>query len=228
MLATVRTDPIQTWLEPKRNGGHRRMAGLSAPDAAAWDALAGRVALALEPRLDPRVVANRARFDSEGWRLADLRPALKRARRRARRLARTARYLIHTDVAAFYPSVTPSTLHARLRRLAPAEGRLAAAMVDGWGSEGYAGLPIGPPGSAVIANAVLVPVDRVLADTSFLRWVDDYLIGAESERAAVEILERLDEALARLGLRRSEAKTSLIEGGQALTWPGLASTAPRR
>jgi hypothetical protein len=102
--------------------------------------------------------------------------------------------------------------------------------VEGWGGEGYAGLPIGPPGSAVLANAVLAPVDRALADVPYLRWVDDYLIGAESERTAVEILERIDDQLERLDLQRSAAKTSVFVGGQELTWPGRASALalPRR
>jgi hypothetical protein len=66
-------------------------------------------------------------------------------------------------------------------------------------------------------------VDRALANVDFLRWVDDYLVAAPSERAAAEILERLDEALAGLGLRRAMAKTRILQGGRSITWPGGAS-----
>jgi RNA-directed DNA polymerase len=224
VLAHVRTDPVRSWLEPKPAGGYRRMAGLSGRDAAAWDAVAGRVAEVLEPRLDRRVLASRAVVHAGGWRPVDLGPSLRRARRRARQLTGAARFVVLTDVAAFYPSVTPVALHGTLRRMAPAEASLAAAMAESWASEGYAGLPIGPPGSAVLANAVLDPVDRALAGVPFLRWVDDYLIGAGSERAAFRILERIDEALAPLGLRRAEAKTAVLDGGEAQRWPGRAST----
>jgi hypothetical protein len=199
------------------------MAGLSSRDAAAWHRLAGQVSEVFEPRLDPRVLANRTKGARERWRLAPLGPALDGARRRAGELVREARFVVRTDVAAFYPSVTPRVLHGVLARMSPQEAGTAAAMLDGWGSEGYGGLPIGPPGSAVLANAVLASVDRGLADVDFLRWVDDYLVAAPSEPAAVEILERLDEALAGLGLRRAMSKTRILQGRRSITWPGGAS-----
>jgi len=223
VLAHVRTDPVTPWLAPKPAGGHRRMARLSSRDAAAWHHVAGRVAEVLEPRLDPRVLANRTEVARQRWRLAPLGPALDGARRRAGELAREARFVVRTDVAAFYPSVTPRVLHRALAPMCSQEARSAAGMLDGWGSEGYGGLPIGPPGSAVLANAVLASVDRALANVPFLRWVDDYLVAAPSERAAAEILERVDEALAGLGLRRAMAKTRILVGRRNITWPGGGS-----
>jgi hypothetical protein len=202
------------------------MATLSPRDARAWDRLGGLVASAIEPRLGPRVLANRSRVDRSGWRLAGHRPALARARRAATALAHRATVLLRTDVAAFYPSVTPSALHRALHAagVEPGDARHAADMVEGWGSGGYTGLPIGPDASAVMAHAVLAAADRALGPLPFLRWVDDYLIAVTSEREALGALERLDAGLTGLALRRNEAKTALVEGPAPFRWLG-ASTA---
>ncbi len=223
----VRTDPIVTYEIPKPSGGSRLMATLSYRDARRWHALAGRVTRVLEQRLSDQVCGNRATVDGPGWSLRALRPSLGKARLRAQRLASRTSLLIRADVASFYPSVTPGVLSGSLRRVGvePADARLAADLVDGWGSDGYAGLPIGPPGSAVLANAVLRPVDGALRELPFLRWVDDYLIGCRTERDAHRALDLLDETLAGMGLRRSRAKTRVEEDRRSIRWPGRTSLA---
>jgi hypothetical protein len=186
------------------------------------------VATVLEPHLDPRVAANRAVVAWPGWRLEQTGIAL----RRARAVAPRSGLLLHTDVEDFYASITPSVL---MRTLAlagasPQSARLAGEMIDGWSDHGYRGLPIGPVGSAVLANAVLTGVDRALDSLRFVRWVDDYVIGVPSEHAAGRILERLDDCLEGLGLRRSAPKTRILEGHGGIAWlsgrlSALASTA---
>lgn len=218
----ARVDPIRAREEPKAGGGRRLMAELSPRDARAWRDLAGRVAHSLEPRLGPRVLAGRAVLLGSGWRPAPLAPALRRARRAAAALARRG-VLLRTDVRAFYPSVTPEALAAALLRAGadPGDARLAADLLEGWGSEGYAGLPVGPPASAVLANALLRGADAVLDGLAFLRWVDDYLIALPGEARAAPALDALDGALDALGLARSPPKTRLDRDP---LWPGR----PRR
>jgi hypothetical protein len=223
----VSTDPIVPYWIPKPGGGTRRMAILSEPDAARWHGVAGRVAGVLEARLGAAALGNRARVGREGWRLRAFRPALRRARTTAGRLGARARLLVRTDIAEFYPSVTPSVVARSLETLGcdPSDARLAAELVEGWGSDGYRGLPIGPPGSAMVANAVLHTADQALAPFPFLRWVDDYLIACAGELPARCALERLDEALEALGLSRSERKTRLETRPRAIRWPGGSSLA---
>ena len=194
------------------------MARLSERDGSTWYALAERVGATIEPRLSPRVLANRGPVPA---RPLPAGPSLRRARSAARRLAGSADLLVRTDVRSFYPSVTPSVAFRSLVRQAvePEVATRTASMLEGWGSEGYEGLPIGPPGSAVIANAVLASVDGDLGPRPFLRWVDDYLIAAP-EREVPSLLERLDESLARLGLERSEPKTTVIGRGTSFVWLG--------
>ncbi|MGH2674231.1 MAG: RNA-directed DNA polymerase [Actinomycetota bacterium] len=217
-----------SWTEPKPAGGERRLAALSGRDAIRWHSLAGRIAEAADHRLSGRVLANRVLSPGPRWSPEPFASALMGARTRARRMATPM--LLRTDVADFYPSVAPSALYSCLRSLevSVAVSRTAAEMLEGWGSEDYRGLPIGPPGSAVVANVTLAPVDGALRPWPFLRWVDDYLIGVPSERAASGVLERMDGALDRLGLRRSDRKTELLEPGAGFRWLGASLVPTRR
>jgi hypothetical protein len=200
------------------------MAELSDRDGQSWHHLAGRIAVVLEPRLDRRVLANRSVTPGPGWGLEPVGASLRRARGLAASMSRSTPTLLRTDVAAFYASVTPLALAGALRGCGvdPVEAHLAADMLEGWGSEGYSGLPIGPPGSAILANAVLASVDAALGKFPYLRWVDDYLIGAG--RRVRECLERLDEALDRVGLVRSAPKTVV---DQKVAWLGRTSCTTR-
>jgi hypothetical protein len=202
------------------------MAALSRRDHARWTHLAGRIAAAVEAQLSGAVLGNRAVLGRGTWHLAPWQPALAVARTAARRLGRGSPVLVRTDVTSFYPSVDPSAL---FRALLDASADRAAAshgadLLEGWGGEGYVGLPIGPPGSAIMANAVLRPVDAALEGIPFLRWVDDYLLGARSDHHAAQLVDKLDEALDRLGLRRAPSKTTILAGSPTLIWPGGGSS----
>jgi hypothetical protein len=218
----VRVDPIVSRWEVAPKGTVRRMATLSDREARRWTSVAGRVAGELEPALRPEVVANRVRFGPHRWSLVPLASALRTARGRAVALARGASTILRTDVAAFYPSVDPAVAYRSLigRSVDRSVAATAADMLEAWGSEGYPGLPVGPPGSAVLANAMLDSVDRALGGFPFLRWVDDYLIGLDDPSRAGEALERLDRALDAVGLCRSERKTRLSPAADGPVWPG--------
>jgi hypothetical protein len=216
---SIKVDAITPYLEPKPAGGVRVMATLSPRDAMRWEQLGRRIAAAIEPRLPREVIANRTFAAARG---SSLNLALRAARVKAGSLSRRSQVLLCIDVGRFYPSVIPAVAHASLG-LMGAEATLAleaAVMLDGWGSEGYTGLPIGPPASAIVANAVLAPVDSALQGLGFLRWVDDYAIGVRSPKHVPEVLDRLDCALDRLGLERSEAKTRVLEGDEPFRWLG--------
>lgn len=212
----TRPDPIRSFLGPKPCGGWRTFAVLTARDEVTWNDLAGRVARILERRLDPRVAANRTVVETGGWRLENL----GAARRRARAVAPGRGLLLRTDVEDFYGSITPQVLARALSDLGlpRRDSRLAGRMIEGWTESGYRGLPVGPVGSAVLANAVLRSVDGELKSLHFVRWVDDYLIAVPSERATLGILDRLDASLDRLQLRRSISKTDLLEGTGGIPW----------
>jgi hypothetical protein len=204
------------------------MAVLSTRDAGRWRQLGRRVADVVEPILGRRVLAGRSMRSAGQWRAQPLGPALDRARRGAEQLVAGSSVVVRTDVRDFYPSIDPSSLYRCLRRVGlPAEdASTASAMLEGWGNSGYPGLPVGPPASAVLSNAVLVPVDEALGDGPWLRWCDDLLIGARTMADAGRVLERLDVELAVLGLERSGPKTHVLEG-TAVRWPGAGGSVLR-
>jgi hypothetical protein len=208
-----RPDPIDVELRPRPGRPPRRMARLSERDARTWHVLGGRVAAVLELGLGPEVVANRAVVSGGRWRLESVETSFRRLEARlgvSRQPAEhDARYL-STDVEDFFPSVGSETAARALlaAEAAPEDARLVASMLEGWAALGYQGLPIGPAASAVVANAVLRSVDGAVGGP-FVRWVDDYLIPLPTERHGREVLERLDEALDRLGLTRSARKTRI-------------------
>jgi hypothetical protein len=206
-----RPDPIDVEVRPRPGRPPRHMARLSERDARAWHALGGRVATILEPRLGPEVVANRALVSGGRWRLESLDAAFRRLAARLETSRRSGGHgagYLSTDVEDFYPSLGSETVARALLAAgaSPHDASRVAAMLEGWAALGYRGLPIGPPASAVLANAVLRPVDEAVG-APFVRWVDDYAVRLATERHAAEVLERTDEALDRLGLRRSRPKT---------------------
>jgi Reverse transcriptase (RNA-dependent DNA polymerase) len=204
------------------------MAVLTGRDAGRWRQVGQGVADVLEPILGRRVLAGRSIRSGGEWRREALGPSLGRARLAAGRLVAGSSVVVRTDVRDFYPSIDPSTLYRCLRRVGlPAEdANTASAMLEGWGSDGYPGLPVGPPASAVLSNAVLVPVDDALGDEPWLRWCDDLLIGVPGVADADRVLDRLDVELAGLGLDRSGPKTHILEG-TAVRWPGPTSSVLR-
>jgi hypothetical protein len=178
------------------------------------------VAIVLERRLDERVLANRVRFHAGGWSLEPFADALARTHTG---LARLPQRSLLTDVADFYGSVRPEIAEITLLEAGVTghDARRIRSQLEGWEHAGGRGLPIGPPGSAVVANAVLLRADRALGARPFLRWVDDYRIAVASEEDRDRLVARLDEELAALGLRRCERKTRMAVPGDR--WPGSAS-----
>lgn len=216
---STKVEPITSYLEPKPTGGIRVMATLAPKDSRRWEQLGREVAASIEPRLNKAVLANRTYRDA-GDR-SSLVPTLRRAQLEARKLAGRSEVVIRTDVRSFYPSVTPSIAFRSLRGMGVDRevASAAARMLDGWGSEDYPGLPIGPPASAILGNALLAPVDEQMARFPFLRWVDDFAIGTHEGHVS-EVLDRFDAALEGQGLYRSTAKTGIHQGPRAFRWLG--------
>ncbi|MGH2678298.1 MAG: RNA-directed DNA polymerase [Actinomycetota bacterium] len=198
---------------------------LTGRDAGRWRQVGQRVAGVLEPILGRRVLAGRSVRSGGEWRREALGPALRRAHVAAEQLMAGSSLIVRADVRDFYPSIDPSTLYRCLRRVGlPAEdANTASGILEAWGSDGYPGLPVGPPASAVLSNAILVPIDEALSDGPWLRWCDDLLIGVRSVADADQVLDRLDLELAGLGLERSGPKTHVLEG-TAVRWPGPAGS----
>jgi hypothetical protein len=141
-----------------------------------------------------------------------LRPWRLERRRFAARLAHLAAgpgAIAFADVRRCYASISPAMVGRALRRAGLGTVREIEDLLDALERVGVRGLPVGPDPSAVLANAVLAPVDRALVDAGVehLRWVDDIVVSGADPQAALSVIRR---ALERIGLRLNERKTRVV------------------
>jgi len=186
------------------------LADLGAADARAYRLSVAPLTPRIERSLGPGVFANRAkgRGALATARLEPWIPAWDRWRRRVRFAARGSSWLVRADVASFYGSVREPALRTALAGDAE---RVLDVLRSLW-VDGVAGLPVGPEASAILANALLAPVDEAIrrAGGTPIRWVDDWLIRVPDRRAAGEVLLALEVGLRDIGLVLNPAKTEVV------------------
>jgi hypothetical protein len=135
-----------------------------------------------------------------------------RARRRWRGIVqgivRDPTWVVGADVESFYASIGESAL----RRTLPTGVDGVLALLRTLREDGVTGLPVGPDASAILANAVVAPVDQAIHDAGGvpLRWVDDWLVLTSSRAHADRVLVAIERALRELGLRLNPTKTRLF------------------
>lgn len=223
---------------PPRRHHLRRLDRLPADLARRYTAAVAALAPVVESALGPEVVANRTVAADPGPPRLELEPWMSARRRfqaRARRLAARSGALLAVDVRACYASIRPDAVERALRRLGCPPGPVedVRGILRAVRERGVPGLPVGPPPSAVLANAVLGPVDGLLvgAGARHLRWVDDFWVFAPDASTALGTLCALERELGELGLRLAPEKTRLVTGSEALRrtagWPGPSGPGPR-
>ena len=204
---------------PKPGGGARLLTVLSPAEGAAYERAVARLRAVIERTLGPRVIANRAR-PGRGIRLRPWRAERRLFERSRRALVGRGSLLVRADVRACYPSITSEAIGAALAGIGapPDSVQTLRRILDRFAEDGVMGLPVGPDPSAVLANAVLRPLDDALVGGAapHVRWVDDVWAAARDERHADELLERARDALAGIGLRLTEAKTRVVDRSEAL------------
>src|SRR5262249_46454105 len=152
-------------------------------DEIRYRVLVGRVADAIDDALDDDVVANRLIRSSPGWRLRGAKYAHGDRRSSIRdRIARTqyaGAGAFH--VRNFYASGVLEILGAELLNCgcgARGVNDLVTWMKEWRDVWSVPGLPVGPEGSTVLANAMLTGLDAVLRELveDFVRYVDDVTV----------------------------------------------------
>ena len=110
-------------------------------------------------------------------------------------------WILKSDIRQFFPSVTFDAAMEAMERVfadGDALGYLAAS-IDKRG-----GLPIGAGFSAMVANAVLIPMDWAVAGRDdvrgYVRYMDDTAVVVRSKKAAASVHEEMEDELARVGL----------------------------
>jgi len=149
--------------------------------------------------------------------------------RTQRRLAlrSCARFIFHTDINRFYPSIythcIPWAIHGKAvvkaARAANTIKQLWADQLDiharNINDQQTMGLPIGPDISLLLAEIVLGAVDTELAcrlpDVRGIRIIDDYEFAAHQRSGAEKIAGELQAILSHYELALSPTKTQVVE-----------------
>ncbi|MEU4389578.1 RNA-directed DNA polymerase [Kribbella sp. NPDC023855] len=125
-----------------------------------------------------------------------------------------AKYIVATDIESFYECIDHELLTYFARRYLKASSNYADAvecfLEAVMGSK--RGLPQGPAASEAFASTYLLPLDLEIsaAGWDYVRYADDFLMGASSFSDAKGRLERLESLLQETGLRLNPAKTLIF------------------
>ena len=123
------------------------------------------------------------------------------------------------DIADFYPRIYQHRLENVLQTVAKSQRGndvarvLVKKLISKLMERNSYGIPVGPYGSRILAEAVLIDVDSFLYTNNidFVRWVDDFNIFCKSEYEAQSSLFRLGEWLySNHGLTLQSAKNQNI------------------
>jgi hypothetical protein len=126
-----------------------------------------------------------------------------------------ASLLVACDIQGFYDRVDLTFLNKRLVECSVNEavaGYLTELLMF-WSNGGGHGLPIGSNASRILAEAVLIPIDRQLISEGieFIRYVDDYRFFAPDARTANEWLATTLDLLSLYGFSANPSKTGLFD-----------------
>jgi hypothetical protein len=193
------------WITPPRamtiakpKGGFRVVHQLEPLDAVVYAALAHHIAPEIEAARMPRDqhvacsyrlnVADGSFFaGGSGW--TDF-------EQKTESLADANKYILVTDISDFYNQIYLHRVNNAIE-LAGAQLKPIGDDVERFlgtlNSKTSQGIPVGPAPSIVIAEAVLIDVDRFIRDqgVSHTRYVDDFRIFSNSERQLKSVLEKL-------------------------------------
>jgi hypothetical protein len=124
-------------------------------------------------------------------------------------------FVLRCDISDFYPRIYHHRLENALRRAtekADVVNRIMEIVGSISAGPSY-GLPVGGPAARLMSELLLNSVDRLLIseNISFIRFVDDYVIFANTREQAHSALIRLSELLlTNEGLSLQKAKTRIL------------------
>lgn len=220
---------------PKPTGGHRNLAVLDPIDEIAMRVAVTPIIHRFGRSLHRNVFSGQLRTGGPGWHFASARSATRELRSHLSRQVEDPSFvsLLRTDVASFYPSLTPNVTQDLTGWFDPDSKYLhyLDRFFEEWRTEGLIGLPIGPEVSLLLANCALSPLDHLidLLGYPFGRYTDDVSVLNLAPEDQESFIELTDEVLTKLGLMRSQPKTEFTtEPAVALEWvrdSAIASTA---
>jgi hypothetical protein len=128
--------------------------------------------------------------------------------------ARVGKWKVVTDIANFFDRIGNHPLENHLLDIGCDQKyvRLVREILFFWaGDRRSFGIPVGSDASRILSEAALIDVDRKLIDrgVTYIRYVDDYRIFADTHAEALKCIELLTSALADEGLALNSRKTDI-------------------
>lgn len=140
----------------------------------------------------------------------------------ASRASETA-VVVQTDITSFYEHVYHHRIKSLIDDLFPEEPKLALQvdlLLSKFSTGRSFGLPVGGQCARILAELLLSEVDKSLSDEglTWRRYVDDFVLVAESQQAAYGALAKLSHSLADYGLTLNRTKTSFLSAKHFSTY----------
>jgi excisionase family DNA binding protein len=130
------------------------------------------------------------------------------------------RWMIKTDVTAYFDNLKHSTLLSAIEAQNPEPGVLEAIkrMLRAWAIVPGQGIPQGPNASRFLQNLYFRPIDDEMTrgQWKYFRYMDDIRIVGRTRKEALAGIQVLERECKRRGLVLSAQKTRLLEGPKAL------------
>jgi hypothetical protein len=165
------------------------------------------------------VFSYRFKPDHESGTLFDRAVGWQQFQMAAKASAKEHEFVLRCDISDFYSRIYHHRLENALIR-ATERGdivRRVMKLVGAIAAGPSYGLPVGGPAARLLSELLLNGVDRLLitAGIKFIRFVDDYIIFADSREDAHSALIRLSQLLlSNEGLSLQKAKTRILSAGE--------------
>jgi hypothetical protein len=124
-------------------------------------------------------------------------------------------FVVSCDLANCYGSLHSQRVADSLEKCGVAGWQVdyISELLDFWKHDASQGLPIGPMGSSILAEAVLLQIDSQLHSRGidFVRYVDDFRLFSSDEKAARLGLDAVVDAASSQGLALNSEKTRFLQ-----------------
>lgn len=216
----VSVGPVSRIRVPKGRYTFRDIAQISVTDTLKFTALVFSIAPIIESsRLDSNVVFSN-RFQNNRIVMLD-RSRYDLFRKKSKDLSDKKKHTVKviTDISNFYDRLNLHKLENILLEIGCEDKTVKKIndILSQWSQTQSFGLPVGSDASRLLAEAMLINVDRELSENGvrFIRYVDDFRIFCTSTHDAYEAMQILTDALAGEGLFLNSGKTKVIDLSEA-------------
>lgn len=206
-------DPVEMVEVPK--GEYLTRAGtlLTLEDRVAYQALAEAMAPVIDSALSACVFSSRLAGGGRDFFKSGVQQWQAFESAVSQELTFHGRWLVETDLASYFETVSHQVLFDDLRGLGVPEQLTAPLrrLLADWRRRSHSGLPIGPDASRLLGNIFMARVDHAMeaAGYRYFRFMDDVRIVAATEQEAKEALRRFEVLCRDRGLIVSGAKTKV-------------------